>query len=486
MSRSPRGTAVLAMLLVSSAVFAAQPPLLPNSQKYKDAGLKPATGRSGSASITARALLGKDNSTDLEVTTGVLDTAAAPPGKIDKVQLKLTADQVYTQNFNNLSAGGKFELRMPGLARHEAFQVQTNVSGIDGRRTDVVTVTEVVKLRPDLAASDLQMPPRARVNVPTNISAIVRETNGDVGATGNCVLNVDGVEADRASGMWVDAAGTVTCLFTHAFSSVGAHRVQVAVNGVVPGDYDASNNSVAGDIQIVSPETNFDGYVAFAQDYSFEEWGSTRAPWFSDNWNRQGRYQQAYFYGTAGPIDFSRANASVTYSADGAAISSESYDLSQGSRWSDGTNSWGCYWGWANYQWLNACGYMSSDGVTTTGSTSVQASRYAGDVTYHSDGWGFYYDWWWGGYYYYTWNYSGHNVYGQLTPGSTYRIDISLTDGERTFYAHPAIQMQPTVYNYTGDTSYCSPGWWYYGYGDVCYEYHFRQNVVGGSTYGPQ
>ena len=43
-----------------------KPKLYPNSKKYRDTGAHPATGRSGSASLMVRALLGKDNKTDLE------------------------------------------------------------------------------------------------------------------------------------------------------------------------------------------------------------------------------------------------------------------------------------------------------------------------------------------------------------------------------------------------------------------------------------
>ena len=47
-----------------------RPQLLPNVRRYMEKGLKPATGRSGSASMTARALLGKDGATTVEMTTG--------------------------------------------------------------------------------------------------------------------------------------------------------------------------------------------------------------------------------------------------------------------------------------------------------------------------------------------------------------------------------------------------------------------------------
>src|SRR5690348_11830002 len=46
---------------------------VPNSQKYHNTGMHPATGRSGSASIEARALFGKDGNTTVEVSTGSLE-----------------------------------------------------------------------------------------------------------------------------------------------------------------------------------------------------------------------------------------------------------------------------------------------------------------------------------------------------------------------------------------------------------------------------
>src|SRR5205814_10164127 len=63
-------------------------PFAPNQQKYRDAGSHPATGRSGSASLAARALLGKDGITTLDMSTGTLDEPGAP-GSIAKVQTKV-------------------------------------------------------------------------------------------------------------------------------------------------------------------------------------------------------------------------------------------------------------------------------------------------------------------------------------------------------------------------------------------------------------
>ena len=50
----------------------------PNSEKYRDSGFRPATGSSGSATVSVRALLDKAGTTDVEVTTGTFDEASAP------------------------------------------------------------------------------------------------------------------------------------------------------------------------------------------------------------------------------------------------------------------------------------------------------------------------------------------------------------------------------------------------------------------------
>src|SRR5215208_6266191 len=59
-----------------------KPQLVPNARRYKESGLKPATGRSGSASLTGRALLDKDGATTVELSTGQLDTGETQPGNV--------------------------------------------------------------------------------------------------------------------------------------------------------------------------------------------------------------------------------------------------------------------------------------------------------------------------------------------------------------------------------------------------------------------
>lgn len=51
-----------------------------SSIHYRESGIPNATESEGSAVVTARGLLGKDNTTSIELTTGKLDSAATPPG----------------------------------------------------------------------------------------------------------------------------------------------------------------------------------------------------------------------------------------------------------------------------------------------------------------------------------------------------------------------------------------------------------------------
>jgi hypothetical protein len=48
-----------------------------------------APDEAGSASLAVRALLGKDDKTTFDVTTGTLDSAEVAPGNISKVQFKV-------------------------------------------------------------------------------------------------------------------------------------------------------------------------------------------------------------------------------------------------------------------------------------------------------------------------------------------------------------------------------------------------------------
>ena len=198
------------------------PQFHPNTQKYSDAGAKPVTGRSGSASLEARALLASDGTADIEVSTGSLD-AGTSRGQLRKIQMKVLSPAgrpASTQNFNGLTRGS-WSSSVAGVGENTLIELQANVGGLDGNRTDVVTVTVPVKRRPDIAVDGVSAPTRALAGSPLTIVASVSERNGDVGARATCMLSIDGQLADQARGIWVAAGQTVSCAFQTNFAAVG-------------------------------------------------------------------------------------------------------------------------------------------------------------------------------------------------------------------------------------------------------------------------
>jgi hypothetical protein len=240
-----------------------KPTRFANSKKYRDKGLKAARASAGSASLEARALLGKDGLTTLDISTGAID---APSGLLKKIELKLYAPNGTLQSttkYDKLSSP-TYQLTLPGRVRGSALQVKADIVGIDSRSASV-TVKETVKLRPDVSVDRITAPAQSQLTLPVQISALISENNGDVGARADCVLAVDGVEADRARGIWVDAGRSVSCLFMHVFPTTGTKQLTVSAISVIPGDWNALNNIATQTIRIVLPSNEFTwegGYYA--------------------------------------------------------------------------------------------------------------------------------------------------------------------------------------------------------------------------------
>ena len=259
------GRALLGASVLLLVTGTASAELHPNTQPYAIKSPAAATGRAGNAHLAVRALRSKSGSTVVEVTTGQLDDGTLPVGNITKLQLKTydgTGETSGTRNYTGLSSGGYLQYTFTDLVRGQPFQTQAHIKGVDGKRTDVVTVTGTVKLRPDLEVQKLGVPEKARIGAPVNLSATIREVNGEVGARASCVLRVDGEIIDRARGIWVDSGDTVACLFTHQFQATGTRMVSVGLESVVPADDDTSNDVLALPIEIVGNSIPVASYSA--------------------------------------------------------------------------------------------------------------------------------------------------------------------------------------------------------------------------------
>jgi hypothetical protein len=280
--------------------------LRPNGVPYRNPGYTNATGRSGGASLTARALLNQDGTTDLEVTTGDLD-GDPPPHDMTRLQVKYLTpaeEEEWTENHNRLGSGYVAE-SYDGLLRHGFLQAQANVrvpnaSG-KGARTGVVTVQERINLRPDLAVTGLSGPSEVIVNTAAAFVAGISELNGDLSATSNCVFYLNGNEVTRSVGVWVGEGDSVTCVAVIPFTAVGEHTVTVAVENVVPGDFDLSNNQKSVTVTVTERVYQLRGTASAAQRHWL--YRSSDSDWYIHN---EGRTTEASFYGVsrAAPVRF--------------------------------------------------------------------------------------------------------------------------------------------------------------------------------------
>jgi hypothetical protein len=285
--------ALAAVALLTPALFA-QPQSHPNSEKYKDSGIRNASGRSGSASIEARALFNRNNTTDLELTTGSFDSNAAAPGSITHVQMQLPNGG--TKNFNGTSSG-TFATNFTGAGPHAHVAVQTNVRDIDGARTDVVSVDEIVKRRPDLLLAGITAPQSGIRGRNVLIRATIRELNGDTGARTDLRLFADGVLVDRAEGAWIDANGMVDVSFAPTINTTGTVRLTVVADSVNPGDWDDSNNSASTTIEMKDQLGEFYSWSANGSEEEFKNYRYEKYSWGEFTDDQHGTNQSFGFNG---------------------------------------------------------------------------------------------------------------------------------------------------------------------------------------------
>jgi hypothetical protein len=316
MGRNFAVPAVLATLVSFSSL--AGPSDIPNTIKYSDTGVKNASGRAGSASIEARALLNRDDSATVEVTTGGFEGGTAP-GTIAKVQVKVpTGGDPVTKNFNDLDSGGTFSGNVSGVTNGDTITVQANVRDIDPARTDVVTAQATVAKRPDLAVTGIARPSTAIYNNIGRIRGIIRELNGEVGARANCRLLLNGVEVDRAENIWVNAGGTVQCAFAPLLELEGVVNATIVVDAVNPGDWDESNNTRTETFTVYNVRDEFYNWSASVSETVFDRYDYQKRSWTERTRTENGVSQGFAFEGAIfAPFDLANISMTAEGESDG-------------------------------------------------------------------------------------------------------------------------------------------------------------------------
>lgn len=223
-------------------------------EKYREQTHPFSSGHSRSATVSSRALLGKDGVTTLDLTTGTLDVPGAP-GEFQKITIQpfsTTAHKSKKIKANKVN-GPTYTTTLAGLPVHDSLGIDARVTGID-KQPDDVAFTEVVRRRPDVSVTMISSTPNITLGETALISADIGELNGDVGAHTDCVLSIDGTEAGRIAAMWVADGDHVTCQFDYVFATTGTHTVRISADKVVPGDWDTANNAASTSVTVTDTE----------------------------------------------------------------------------------------------------------------------------------------------------------------------------------------------------------------------------------------
>jgi hypothetical protein len=471
--------------------------LHPNAEKYRDEGAHPATGRSGSAFISARALLGKDSYTTLELSTGLLDVSP-PAGLITAAHLKLWngSDFIGTTNSQSLDAGTVL-LRLGGLLRQNAIDVQANVRGIDGHRTDVVSLRTNVLLRPDLYVI-LAMPNEVAVNSTVSIFGYVAEGNGDVGARTNCDLYIDGAHVDRAPRIWVDAGSSVFCAFSHRFTRTGSHTVRIVAGDVAPGDFDDANNRDERTIAVIEPvfpvyywmlanDGGLVGHVSQRSEFTSTD-GASRSASGVEFDHVSHNNKMGLIVSITGETPFPIDQIAFSLKSDGverSAFSATNLPATSAVTQADGTTET-CNRQFSPERYFEVCSYLFF-GVTPFTSTRLETGQY--DAVYFGYSWscsqdatGSCVDFW-------TSPYEGTDgngaVYRPL--GSTLEFEFSMVAGGHS-YAFSREGTLPAAVDHPWDFEFCSDFTFEFGSLHSCWADHGTETgrsfmeIVSGSN----
>lgn len=408
------------------------------------------SNRSGSAVLSANAVLGADGITRLVVTSSSERNPDEPAGSMAKVQVKVYGPdgrKLFTKNFQG-TTGPVREIEFPGLPAGARFAVQAEVRNIDRNRTDVVCVTVASERGPALGTT-IRLPDVVVVGVPTTITAIVRETNGDQGTNTACVLFVDGREVDRVDEVWVDAGDAVTCAFTYAFSTSGQHDVRVSlVNpedsaGMPPAPSSSGQVTAADPNRVPSWQaTVLDRTVTTDIRYDLTWWnpnGSHKE--YEQSTGESPRNQTVSMTGTlarATTFPLSRVQLVLSSNAGG---------VLQSQTWNGLTPSAPVAGQSCVSELVPEQGgqfTLCSTGTGYTGSTTFGYTRFAGTVTYHSRGFNRVWDNLTGTETYWTWNddpetYAGGGQMRQL--GTSVGISLAITDNVGAYNVNAAVPL---------------------------------------------
>ena len=453
--------------------------LIPNIVKYRDRGHRPALTRIGTLSLSVSALVGRDGTTDVELTPGSGPGQPVPSVAVAVIKTYAPDGKHLSTDVYRDAPGEPAVFSIAGLARDGRVRVLAQLRTPASPRGGHVDVDQIVKLRPDLSVRDVQAPSKTWTQTPTIITARLSEINGDVGARATCRLELDGAPVDSAADVWVDAGGDVSCTFALTLTDAGTHTLGVRATRVSPDDWDPGNNLATASVD-VARDVAMD-YDAIAVDDTIQQVRT----WFRDFTTGGGYHEQARdSSGTAGrtqrasltaytrePLTFPEqplTDVRLAQWSGPSQVHEASYvSLPADAAYISADSSSGCVArsdGTLVVTFTLCSRRVTRDGVVSS-YTSLTYQWNAGDVTYQSRG-----------YstllcippnpgcapYSYSWNTATPTVQGRrITFGYDFAFEVDFTSAFTRFRSDPILTLTPT--HWVVETPYaCTSAWGVY------------------------
>jgi hypothetical protein len=291
------------------------------------------------------------------------------------------------------------QLSYTDMLRHQSVRAQVQVQNESTGRTQVIRTKTPVFLRPDLTISSVQASESVRVGEIMNISAVVEELNGDLGATAVISLSHGADLLDTAHNVLVNANGNASVVFSALFEDAGTYNLTVHIASSNPGDYDTSNNTKEFTVEVVDPVNVTSYYMSYwytEQDYHYTWDSSYGSGTYSYLGEHQGFYDQIYMDGSEGLLEFPLQKASIQIAVDNQepSIDLEITDLNADYTWTDNCYSGHSLWrdlGNGVYFYANSYNYCND-----WKASYATVNQYANDYVYFSES----HDYYWGDYSY--------------------------------------------------------------------------------------
>jgi hypothetical protein len=215
-------------------------------------------------SMELRALTGPAGA-DLTVSFAATPGCALPQ-VLKKIQLKTFAADgtlARTRNLNDVEAPGGIakDIDLGDVPRDRRIEADVLVQTGTPERTYVLRETTKTRLRPDLVVEEITAPQQTLLGTPVVVSAVIGERNGDVGAT--AVVSLSAIPG-ATEPVVVPPGGHVTVRFaTVTFATAIPVELTVKVDGAVPAEADATNNTRSAILEVTEHQLPAPRHVLF-------------------------------------------------------------------------------------------------------------------------------------------------------------------------------------------------------------------------------